>query len=83
MKKGFNTETVYNNKYIKAKIKIYKNRKDTNFHGNKIPEKNDYYTCFSVILLDSVVKIDNNCYPQIFLKECKYAVKKKKDNEYK
>ena len=25
-----------------------------------------------------LVKIDNNYYPQIFLEECKYAVKKKK-----
>ena len=30
------------------------------------------------MLLDSVVKIDNDYYPQIFLEECKYAVKKKK-----
>ena len=32
----------------------------------------------SVILLDSFVKIDNDYHPQIFLEECKYAVKKKK-----
>ena len=58
-------------------MKIYNNRINTSFVGNKIPEDNEYYTCLSVILLDSVVKIDNDYYPQIFLKECKYAVKKK------
>ena len=29
-------------------------------------------------MLDSVVKIDNDHYPQIFLEKCKYAVKKTK-----
>ena len=43
-----------------------------------MPEENEYYTCLSVILLDSLVKIDNDYYPQIFVEECKYAVKKKK-----
>ena len=47
-------------------MKIYNNRINTNFLGNKIPEDNEYYTCLSVILLDSVVKIDNDYYPQIF-----------------
>ena len=44
----------------------------------KKTEDNEYCTCLSVILLDSVIKIDNNYYPQIVLEECKYAVKKKK-----
>ena len=48
------------NKYIKARIKIYENRINVNFHGNKLPEENECYICLSVILLDSVVKIDNN-----------------------
>ena len=43
-----------------------------------MPEDNEYCICLSVILLDSVVKTDNDYYLQIFLKECKYAVKKKK-----
>ena len=78
LKKGFNSEPVYDNKYIKTNVKIYNNRINTNFHGNKMPEENEYYTCLSVILLDSLVKIDNDYYPQIFVEECKYAVKKKK-----
>ena len=45
-----------------------------------MPEDNGCCTCLSVILLDSFVKTDNDCYPQKYLEECKYAVKKK-DNE--
>ena len=39
---------------------------------------NECSTCLSVILLHSVVKINKDYYPQIFLEKCKYAIKKKK-----
>ena len=71
LKKRFDSEPVYYDKYIKTKIKICNNGTDTNFQGNKIPEDNECCTCLSVILLDSVVKTDNDYYPQIFLEERK------------
>ena len=48
------------------------------FNGNKIPEDNECCTCLSEISLDSLVNVDQKYYPQIFLEECKCAVKKKK-----
>ena len=70
---------MYNDKYIKTKIKIYNNRVYTNFQYNKIPKDNEYCACLSEILLDSIfVYSDKEYYPQIFLEECKYAIKKKK-----
>ena len=36
------------------------------------------HTCLAVISLDSALKIDENYYPQLPLKECKYIEKKKK-----
>ena len=42
IKKEFNSEPVYNDQYIKTKIKIYNNRVDTNFQHNKIPKDNEY-----------------------------------------
>ena len=59
-------------------MKIYNDRINTNFYDNKIPEYNEYCTYLSLRLIDSVVKIDNNYYPQICLEESRYAVKKKK-----
>ena len=38
LKKELNSEPVYNDKYIKTKIKIYDNRVYTNFQNNKIPK---------------------------------------------
>ena len=34
------------------------------------------YTCLAVISMDSALKKDDNYYPQVFLKECKYIEKK-------
>ena len=34
------------------------------------------HTCLAVISLDSASKKEENCYPQVFLKECKYIEKK-------
>ena len=67
LKKGFDIEPVYNNKYIKTKIKIFNDKIIINFHGNKMPEDNKCCTCLSVILLDSIVKTHNDYCPQIFL----------------
>ena len=41
---------MYDNKYIKPKIKMCNNRINTSFYGNKIPEDNEYCACLSVIL---------------------------------
>ena len=40
-------------------------------------EKN-YYICIPAIDIDSVSKIDKKAYPQVYLEECKYKLKKKK-----
>ena len=41
-----------------------------------MPKGNEYCTCLSVILLDSIlVNSDKECFPQIFIEECKYMMK--------
>ena len=75
-KKEYNSEPVYNNKFIKTKVKIYNDRVYTNFQYNKITKDNEYCKFLSVILLHSIlVNSDKEYYPQIFLEECKYLVK--------
>ena len=79
IKKEFNSEPVYNDKYIKTKIKIYNDKIYTYFQHDKIPKDNEYCTCLSVVLLDSIfVNSNKKYYPQIFLEECKYSIKNKK-----
>ena len=70
---------MYNDKYIKTKIKIYNDKVYTNFQHNKIPKDNEYCACLSVILLDSIfVNSNKENYRQIFLEEWKYAKKDRK-----
>ena len=70
-KTELNSEPVYNNKYIKTKIKNYNHKVYTNFQHNKILKNNEYCVCLSVILLDSnFVNSNKEYYPRIFLEEC-------------
>ena len=79
IKKKLNSELVYNDKYIKTKIKIYNDKVYTNFQHNKIPKDNEYCACLSLIILDSIlVNSDKEFYLQIFLEQCKYAMKNEK-----
>ena len=59
--KKFDTDSIYNNKYINAKIRPYNNDIITNFRNidnknNKLPGKNKLYKCVSLISLDSIIK---------------------------
>ena len=45
-------------------------------HSRKFPEERSNFICWSVMLIDSVLK-EEKCYLQIFLKESKYIPKEK------
>ena len=59
---------------IKAKVREFNSKIETNFLGNEVPKEN--YTCIACINIDSVIKIDKENHPQVYLEECKYRVKK-------
>ena len=82
IKKEFDSEPVYNEKCLKAKMKSYNRKINTNFHNNEIPKEGSQYICLSVILIDSVFRTGENYYPQVFLEECKYVAKEKKISKY-
>ena len=63
IKKEFDSEPVCNEKYLKAKIKSYNGKINTNFHNNKISKKDYIFICLSVILIDSVFRTGKNYYP--------------------
>ena len=71
IKKGFNSKAVYETTFLKTKIKQFGDQ-DTDFYNKEILKVDSNYTCLTVIRLDSAVKNDENYYPQVFLKKCKY-----------
>ena len=68
--KEFYSDPVYNEKYLKAKIKSYNGKINTNFHNNKIPKEGFECICLPVILINSVFRTGNNYYSQVFFEEC-------------
>ena len=70
IKKEFDSEPVYNKKYLKTKILSYGN-KSTNFQDKEIAEAGSDYTCLAVINVNSGLKKDEHYYRQALLKECK------------
>ena len=76
----FDSDPVYgdNDKYIKTKIKMYEDRVNTNFQGKKVPKENASYKCLSLIILDSIIRLNKKYYPQTLLEECKYVIRKNK-----
>ena len=74
IKKEFDSEPAYNKEFFFFK-KCHGNEV-TDFYDKKIPNVDLNHTCLAVISLDSALKEDDNYYPQVFLKECKYTEKK-------
>ena len=65
---------VYDEKYIKAKVRKFNDAIKTNFLGNKIPKESMHYTCIACISIDSVMRIEKKNYLQVYLEECKYRM---------
>ena len=67
---------VYDETYLKAKVREFDGKIKTNFLGDKVPKENIHCTCIVCITIDCVMKVDKKNYPKVYLEECKYRVKK-------
>ena len=79
LKLKFTASPIRDDKNILAKLKIFKKNNLTTFNNNNIlPMEKNHYICIPAIDIDSVLKIYKKVYPQAYLEECKYKLKKKK-----
>ena len=53
---NFHSQPIYENKYLKAKVREFNGNIKKNFLGNNVPKEHTYYTCIACITLDSVLK---------------------------
>ena len=74
----FFVSPIRNDKYIISKLKIFKKINRTTFTDNVVPNENTHYNCIPAIDIDSVLKIDQKAFPQAYLEQCKYQLKKRK-----
>ena len=84
MRIDFESKPLYgdDDKYINTKIKIYAKNIVTNFHNKKMPKEKTPCKCLSIIMIDSVIKVNKKYYPQMLLEECKYIQEKIKTENY-
>ena len=78
----FHSMPVYDKKYIKAKVREYDCVIKTNFLGDEVPKENMHYTCIACITIDSVMRMEKKNNLQVYLRECKYRVKKAKMTKF-
>ena len=75
----FTVSPVRDDKYLVAKLRIFDRINITTFNNNNhITMERNHYICIPVIDIDSVLKINKRAYPQAYLEQCKYKLKKRK-----
>ena len=72
----FHRRPVYDKTCIKAKVREFDGKIETNFLSDGVPKENMHYTCIACVTIDSVMRMDKKNYPQLYLEECRYKVKK-------
>ena len=83
LKIDFTVSPVRDDIYLYIILKIFNKINRTTFNNNNyIPVEKNHYICIPVIDIDSVLKIDKRAYPQAYLEQCKYKLKKRKIVNY-
>ena len=82
LRTDFTVSLVRDDIYLVVKLKIFNKINRTTFNNNYIPIERNHYICIPVIDIDSVLKIDKRAYPQAYLEQCKYKLKKRKIVNY-
>ena len=55
---NFHSMPVYDEKYVKVKVREFNGAIKTNFLGEKIPKEKVHYACIACITIDSVMKME-------------------------
>ena len=50
---------------------------NTLFSESEIPKERKNYICIAAICIDFVLKVEKKSYPQVYLEQCKYKIKKR------
>ena len=67
---------------IKTKVKAFSDIIKTLCSGGEIPKERVEYVCIACISIDSVSKTGEKNYPQVYLEQCKYKIKKTEQKNF-
>ena len=62
----FHSLSVYDEKYLKTRVREYDGKIKTNFLGNDVPKENIHYTCIACITIDSVMRMEKKNFLQVY-----------------
>ena len=65
----FYSMPVYDEQDIKVKVKEFNGVIKTNFLGDEVPKENQHYTCIACLTIDSVMRMEEKNYLQVYLEE--------------
>ena len=71
LKLKFTVNPIRDDKYMLAKLKIFKRINKTTFTDDVVPMEKSHYICIPAIDIYSVLKVDKRVYPQAYLEQCK------------
>ena len=63
----FDSQPIYDEKYIKTREKTFEDKVITKFTNNEITKENTHYSCIAAIFVDSVIKLEKEIYPKSIL----------------
>ena len=78
----FSTNPIRDEKYLTTKVKVFNGVNRTTFTNDEMPKEKNHYVHIAAINIDSVMKIDKKVYPQVYLEQYKYKLKKKKPLDF-
>ena len=65
----FQCMPTYDEQYIKDKVREFNGVIKTNFLGDEVPKENQHYTCIACLTIDSVMRMEEKNYLQVYLEE--------------
>ena len=78
----FHSQPIFDDKYIKTKVKTFSSMINTLFSGNEIPKERNHYICIAAICIDSALRVHKKNYPPVYLEQCKYKIKRRKPVDF-
>ena len=65
----FHSRPVYDEKYIKAKVREFSGVIKANFLDDEVSTENEHNTCIACVTIDSVIRMEKKNYLQVYLEE--------------
>ena len=78
----FTVNAIRDNKYVCCKLKIFGGVVWSTFTDDVVHVEKQCYWYIAPIDIDSVLKVDKKVYPQAYLEQCKYKLKKGKPVDF-